>query len=68
MANASSPRKISLSANPTPEALAELVIGDIVYLTGVVYTAREGVYQRVLEDGKAAPMATVPSRSARSDG
>ena len=63
MANAGSPRKISLSANPTPEALAELAIGDIVYLTGVVYTAREGVYQRVLEDGKTVPMR-LPEESA----
>ncbi|MEK9911433.1 MAG: fumarate hydratase, partial [Candidatus Puniceispirillum sp.] len=47
MANANGPRKVSLSANPTPEALAALNIGDIVYLTGTVYTAREGVYMRV---------------------
>ena len=33
------PRKIRLSANPTAEALADLRIGDIVYLDGTVYTA-----------------------------
>ena len=63
MANANGPRKISLSANPTSEALAELVIGDIVYLSGVVYTAREGVYARVLENGEKMPL-DLPAQSA----
>jgi len=57
------PRKIRLSANPTAEALADLRIGDIVYLDGTVYTAREGVYKRVLEDGIAMPM-DLPADSA----
>ena len=54
------PRKIRLNANPTAEALADLRIGDIVYLDGTVYTAREGVYKRVLEDGIAMPMDLRP--------
>ena len=53
MVNSNKPRKIRLNANPTPEALADLTIGDIVYLDGTVYTAREGIYKRVLEDGIA---------------
>lgn len=57
------PRKMRLSANPTAEALADLRIGDIVYLDGTVYTAREGVYKRVLEDGIAMPM-DLPADSA----
>ena len=57
------PRKIRLGANPTAAALAELRIGDIVYLDGRVYTAREGVYKRVLEDGIAMPM-DLPADSA----
>ena len=56
MVNSNKPRKIRLSANPTPEALADLTIGDIVYLDGAVYTAREGIYKRVLEDGIALPL------------
>ena len=56
MVKDSKPRKIRLSANPTAEALADLRIGNIVYLDGTVYTAREGVYKRVLEDGIAMPM------------
>jgi len=63
MANANGPRKVSLSANPTPEALAALDIGDIVYLTGTVYTAREGVYMRVLDDGQDLPL-DLPAESA----
>jgi L(+)-tartrate dehydratase beta subunit len=49
------PNKVSLSTRPTPEALAELKIGDIVYLDGVVYTAREGVYQKVVDGGDKLP-------------
>ena len=63
MVNSNKPRKIHLSANPTPEALAKLSIGDIVYLDGTVYTAREGIYKRVLEDGIAMPL-DLPAKSA----
>jgi len=63
MVKSNKPRKIHLSANPTPEALAELSIGDIVYLDGTVYTAREGIYKRVLEDGIAMPL-DLPAKSA----
>ena len=57
------PRQIRLSTNPTPEALAELRIGDVVYLDGTVYTAREGVYKRALEDKANLPV-DLPQRSA----
>ena len=63
MVNSNKPRKIHLRANPTPEALADLSIGDIVYLDGTVYTAREGIYKRVLEDGIAMPL-DLPAKSA----
>ena len=35
--------------------IASLRIGTIVYLDGVIYTAREGAYKRILEDGHALP-------------
>ncbi|WGH77310.1 fumarate hydratase C-terminal domain-containing protein [Jannaschia ovalis] len=57
-----SPREIVLSTTPTPEALAELRLGDIVYLDGLMYTAREGVYKRALEDKANIPIE--PSQSA----
>ena len=42
-------RELHLSTTPTPEAIANLRLGDIVYLDGLMYTAREGVYMRALE-------------------
>ena len=56
-------KKIRLSTNPTDKALAALQIGDIVYLDGIVYTAREGVYKRVVEDGADMPL-DLPMTSA----
>lgn len=57
------PREISLSTTPKPEALAELRLGDIVYLDGLIYTAREGVYRRALEEKANIPLE-LPSESA----
>jgi L(+)-tartrate dehydratase beta subunit len=36
-----------------------LEIGTVVYLDGVVYTGREGVYKKVLEEGAALPEGLV---------
>ena len=55
--------KIRLSTNPTDAAIAALQIGDIVYLDGTIYTAREGVYMRVIEDGVDLPL-DLPAVSA----
>ena len=57
------PREIRLSTTPTPEALADLKLGDVVYLDGLLYTAREGVYMRALE-GKANIPMELPRDSA----
>jgi L(+)-tartrate dehydratase beta subunit len=35
--------------------LARLKLGDVVYLDGFVYTAREGVYHRVVQQGRDLP-------------
>ena len=48
--------KVRLSTNPDAAALRALNIGDIVYLDGIVYTAREGVYKKVIEDGAEMPV------------
>jgi L(+)-tartrate dehydratase beta subunit len=56
-------REVILSTTPTDEAIADLRLGDIVYLTGLMYTAREGVYMRALEDQANIPME-LPSQSA----
>ena len=47
----------------TPEAIAALRPGDVAYLSGVVYTAREGVYQRVLAEGEGIPVEELASVS-----
>ncbi|MDE0703443.1 MAG: fumarate hydratase C-terminal domain-containing protein, partial [Rhodospirillaceae bacterium] len=49
-------KKVRLSTSPDRAALAALSLGDVVYLDGTVYTAREGVYRRVVEDGEALPL------------
>ncbi|MEP1586161.1 MAG: fumarate hydratase C-terminal domain-containing protein [Tateyamaria sp.] len=56
-------REVRLSTTPTPEAIADLRLGDIVYLDGLMYTAREGVYMRALEEQANIPME-LPSQSA----
>jgi L(+)-tartrate dehydratase beta subunit len=41
---------------PVPDAdLARLKLGDVVYLDGFVYTAREGVYRKVVDEGRGLP-------------
>ena len=60
---ATGPKKIRLSTNPKEDAIAALQIGDIVYLDGTIYTAREGVYMRVIEDGVDLPL-DLPAVSA----
>ncbi len=57
------PRKIRLSTTPEADALDDLRLGDIVYLDGLMYTAREGVYARTLDDGADLPM-DLPRESA----
>ena len=40
----------------SPEDLAKLTAGDLVYLTGPVYTARDGVYKHMLLEGHTPPV------------
>jgi L(+)-tartrate dehydratase beta subunit len=47
---------VRLSTPVTAEAIAGLELGQVVFLDGVVYTAREGVYRRLLDDGVAPPV------------
>jgi L(+)-tartrate dehydratase beta subunit len=56
MVTESSQRKTIRISLPVKEGdLDDLEIGTIVYLDGIIYTAREGVYKRILEDGVAPP-------------
>lgn len=48
-------KEVDLQLPAQADAIAELKPGNIVFLTGLVYTAREGVYERVLNDKVALP-------------
>lgn len=48
--------KVRLSTNPDEAALRALKLGDIVYLDGVIYTGREGLYKKTVEDGEDLPL------------
>lgn len=56
MASNASFKKIRLKTEPTPEDLKALELGDVVYLDGTVYTAREGVYRRAVEEHVPLPL------------
>ena len=47
--------QVDLNIPAAPDDLARLEPGNVVYLDGVVYTAREGVYNKVLEEGAPLP-------------
>jgi len=52
-----------LNLPASPEDIAKLELGAAVYLNGVVYTAREGAYKKVLEQGAALPVADLAGLS-----
>ena len=56
-------KKVRLGTNPDAEALRKLEIGNVVYLDGIVYTAREGVYTKIIEQGAELPL-DLPNLSA----
>jgi len=49
-------KTVRLTAPVSDEDLAKLEIGQVVYLDGLIYTGREGVYQRVLAEGREPPV------------
>ncbi|HKK30165.1 MAG TPA: fumarate hydratase C-terminal domain-containing protein [Alphaproteobacteria bacterium] len=48
-------KEVRLKTPVTADELEPLELGDVVYLDGHVYTAREGVYKRVLDEGHSLP-------------
>jgi L(+)-tartrate dehydratase beta subunit len=77
-ASGGSLKRVRLTSPVSAEAIAALEIGTVVYLDGVVYTAREGVYKRVVEEGAPFPegLAAIsnvnfhcsPAAAIRADG
>lgn len=49
-------KEVRLQVPVKQEDLEQLEIGTIVYLDGVIYTGREGVYKRVIEEGEEIPL------------
>src|SRR5437667_8069123 len=48
-------REVHLTTPVSDAAIASLELGDVVYVSGVLYTAREGVYRNVVERGVPMP-------------
>jgi L(+)-tartrate dehydratase beta subunit len=48
-------KTVELDLPATTDDLRRLELGNIVYLKGRVFTAREGVYKRAIEDGAGMP-------------
>lgn len=51
----SSLKTVHLTLPASTEELRKLEIGTVAYLTGRIFTAREGVYKRAVEDGHGLP-------------
>ena len=70
--------EVPLSAPVSDADIARLKLGDVVYLTGILYTAREGVYRKVVDEGHGLPEGVrdltnvnfhcSPAASVRPDG
>ncbi len=70
--------RVVLTTPVSDADLARLKLGDVVYLDGVVYTAREGVYRKVVDEGRGLPPSVraltnvnfhcSPAASVRPDG
>ncbi|MDE0810068.1 MAG: fumarate hydratase C-terminal domain-containing protein [Alphaproteobacteria bacterium] len=48
-------KEVRLTTPVTREQLKGLEIGNVVYIDGVIYTARESVYRKIITDGIAPP-------------
>jgi L(+)-tartrate dehydratase beta subunit len=70
--------EVHLSTPVSDEAVRSLKLGDVVYLSGALYTAREGVYRQVVDKGLPLPAGLreltnvnfhcSPAASVRPDG
>jgi L(+)-tartrate dehydratase beta subunit len=71
-------REVHLTTPVGDAAVAALELGDVVFLSGVLYTAREGVYRKVVDEGHGLPASVLsltnvnfhcsPAASVRPDG
>ena len=49
-------KEVRINTPVSAEDIAKLELGDVVYLDGIIYTAREGVYERILGAGEKPPV------------
>jgi len=49
-------KKVRLNTPVTQEDLQGLELGNVVYLDGIVYTGREGLYNRIITEGVEPPV------------
>jgi L(+)-tartrate dehydratase beta subunit len=49
--------EVHLTTPVGAEDIARLKLGDVVYVSGAMYTAREGVYRKVVDQGAGVPAA-----------
>lgn len=71
-------KEVRLTTPVRPDALEALELGNVVTLDGVIYTGREGVYRKVVDEGAALPSEAVratnvnfhcsPAAAVRDDG
>lgn len=47
--------EVQLQTPVEPADVRRLKLGDVVYVSGVIYTAREGVYRKVVDEGRGLP-------------
>ena len=47
--------EVRLTTPVSAEAISQLKLGDVVYLDGILYTARESVYRKVVDLGQGLP-------------
>lgn len=52
--------QVRLECPVADEAIADLKLGDLVYLDGLIYTGREGLYRRMLDEGIEPPVPAGP--------
>lgn len=48
--------QVRLKVPAEPDDLAQLRLGMVVYLDGIVYTGREGVYKKIISEGEPLPI------------
>ena len=71
-------KEVRLTTPVVPEDLARLELGNVVYLDGLIYTGREGVYRKVVDEGTRPPEGVMaltnvnfhcsPAAAVRDDG